>query len=314
MRSSTDWFRDLKWGVFCHYLAAPASSAGGAEVSAEDWNAQIDGFNVTGLAEQLAAVGAPYVFLTIGQNSGHYCAPNPTYDSCVGIAPSKCSRRDLVSDLHEALRARDIRLLVYLPSGAPAADPVGAERLQWQWGYEGGWPSWGTRTGRRLAAFQLKWEAVVRDWSLRWRDSVSGWWIDGCYFADEMYRHEDAPNFDSLTCALKAGNPDSIVAFNPGVKTPVICHTQCDDYTAGEVSDAFPVCPGRWVQGAQYHVLSYLGESWGRGRPRFADEFVLGYTRDVAAKQGVVSWDVPIAPDGLLSDAFLRQLAPLAQV
>ena len=29
MRASTDWFRDRKWGVFCHYLGAAPSSAGG---------------------------------------------------------------------------------------------------------------------------------------------------------------------------------------------------------------------------------------------------------------------------------------------
>jgi hypothetical protein len=49
---------------------------------------------------------------------------------------------------------------------------------------------------------------------------VSGWWIDGCYFADEMYRHEGNPSFRSFTAALKAGNPNGIVAFNPGVVVP----------------------------------------------------------------------------------------------
>lgn len=306
MRANTDWFRDARWGVFTHYLTD-------SQTSAEEWNAQVDAFDVEGLARQLAEIGAPYYFITLGQNSGHYCAPNATYDQLVGITPSKCARRDLISDLYQALAPRGITLLVYLPSGAPAADPVAMERLDWRWGYEGGWPTWGTpRTGERLAEFQLKWEAVIREWSLRWGRQIAGWWFDGCYFADEMYRHPEPPNFASFAAAAKAGNPDSLVAFNPGVLVPVICHSEYEDYTAGEIAEAFPVCPGRWVDGAQYHILSYLGERWCGTVPRFPDEFVIGYTKHVNAHEGVVTWDVPITPAGLIPEPFVRQLTTLS--
>ena len=43
----------------------------------------------------------------------------------------------------------------------------------------------------------------------RWGQKVWGWWFDGCYFADAMYRHPDAPNFASFAAAAKAGNPDA---------------------------------------------------------------------------------------------------------
>ncbi len=128
-RSNTDWFRDARWGVMTHYLGAPPSTAGGAELTAEMWNQQVDAFDVTGLADQLAATGAKYLLFTLGQNSGHFCAPNAAYDKLVGITPSKCSRRDLVADLAQALKARKMRLLVYLPSGAPAADRVARQKL-----------------------------------------------------------------------------------------------------------------------------------------------------------------------------------------
>lgn len=301
--ANTDWFRDARWGVFTHYLAPNDLSAG-------EWNAQVDQFDVQALSAQLASTGTRYYCITIGQNSGHYCAPNAAYDELVGIRPSKCAQRDLISDLYDALAPRGIKLMVYLPSGAPAADPIAMQRLEWKWGFEGEWPgAWNTqRTGKRLASFQRKWEAVVREWSLRWGQKVCGWWIDGCYFADEMYRHADAPNFRSFTEALKAGNSDSIVAFNPGVLVPVISHSDCEDYTAGEISDAFPVCPGRWVDGAQYHILSYLGDWWGGGNPRFTDGFVRGYTEYVNRKGGVVTWDVPIGKAGAIPQPFIDQL------
>ena len=109
--------REARWGLFLHFI-------GEAGWSAEDWNRQVDAFDVHGLARQLHELGAGYFCLTIGQNSGHFCAPNATYDKLVGITPSKCSRRDLIADLAVALEARNMRLMVYLPSGAPAADPV----------------------------------------------------------------------------------------------------------------------------------------------------------------------------------------------
>ena len=317
----TDWFHDARWGAFTHYLGAPPSSDGGGELTADAWNAQVDAFDVAGLAQQLEATQARYHFITLGQNSGHYCSPNATYDAIVGIQPSKCSRRDLVADIASALEPMGVRLLVYLPAGAPAADPVAMERLKWRWGYRGDWPKvhGGPTRGERLAEFQRHWEAVIREWSLRWGTRVHGWWIDGCYFADDMYRFDDEPNFASFAAALKAGNPHSIVAFNPGVRVPVICHSEHEDYTAGEIAEALPTCPGRWVERhghkAQYHILSYLGTTWCRGeRPRFPDDLAATYTRYVADRGGVVTWDVPIGADGLIPQPFVDQLAAIGRL
>ena len=65
IRANTDWFQQAGWGVFTHYLAP-------AGMPAEVWQAQVDAFDVKALADQLVAAGAPYTFITIGQNSGHY--------------------------------------------------------------------------------------------------------------------------------------------------------------------------------------------------------------------------------------------------
>ncbi|MHB0959076.1 MAG: alpha-L-fucosidase [Pirellulaceae bacterium] len=316
--AKTDWLFQARWGVMTHYLGAPPSSAGGAELSAEVWNAQVDAFDVDALAQQLASTGAKYLLFTIGQNSGHYCAPNATYDQLVGITPSKCSRRDLIADLAQALKAKDIRLMVYLPNGAPAADHVARQKLQWRWGRPGDWQLPGEPVGGRLVEFQRNWEAIVREWSQRWGRDVSGWWIDGCYFADQMYRFEDEPNFASFAAALKAGNPDALVAFNPGVLVPVVAHSKDEDYAAGEVDlgqlpEAVAQCPGRWLpceeSQVQFHILTFLGSSWCQGdRPRETDEKIVSYTRDLAAKGGVITYDVPIGKNGLIPQTFVDQL------
>ncbi len=320
---NADWLHEAKWGVLTHYLGAPPSTKGGAELTAEAWNKQVDAFDVQGLGDQLDSIGAKYIMMTLGQNSGHYCSPNATYDRLAGIRPSKCSRRDLIADLYKALEPRGIRLMVYLPAGAPAADPVARKKLKWLWGRKGGWQLPGEPIGGRLAEFQRNWEAVIREWSLRWGSHVSGWWIDGCYFADEMYRFDDEPNFASLAAALKAGNPRSLVAFNPGVKIPVICHTRHEDYTAGEarleqVPEAISTCPGRWIERdgrkVQYQILSFLGTSWCRGeRPALPDKTVIDYTRQLNAKGGAITWDVPIEKNGLIPQPFVDQLKAIGR-
>src|ERR1035438_7932060 len=116
----TDWLKEAKWGVFMHYMGDTVLK--GDELTIENWNKAVDSFDVKGLADQLASAGAGYFVLTLGQNSGYYCAPNAAYDRLTGIAPSKCAKRDLVADLSEALRVRRIRLMVYLPAGAPDRD------------------------------------------------------------------------------------------------------------------------------------------------------------------------------------------------
>ncbi|MGC9349434.1 MAG: hypothetical protein ACP5JG_14945, partial [Anaerolineae bacterium] len=240
-RPDMTWFRDARWGVFMHFLAHQASDRSPSTLTTESWNLTVDGFDVVGLAQQLDEVGAGYFFITLGQNSGFYLSPNATYDGLVGRGPSRCSDRDLVADLAAALEARGIPLLVYLPSHAPADDRVAVEGLRctpdWdasKWQLRPGRYLRTTKTDARLSAFQRNWEAVIAEWSRRWGRKVVGWWFDGCYYPEKLYLHEDPPNFHTFRAAAKAGNPESIVAFNPGVREAFDVNTPYEDYTSGE--------------------------------------------------------------------------------
>ena len=275
-RPNMDWFRDRKWGVFIHFLSPAWAEAMPEAARVAAWNKEVDAFDVKGLAAQLAQVGAGYFYLTLGQNSGYYCSPNAAYDARVGRVPSHCSRRDLIADLAAALAPYDIPLLVYLPSHAPADDRQAVEGLActpaWdasKWGLRPGRYLRNTETDERLSEFQRNWEAVIREWSERWGESVHGWWFDGCYHAKRMYMHPDEPNFDSFRAAVKAGNPESIVAFNPGVREAFIDNVAYEDYTAGEVADFLPVATvpswhvrlGRTVQGAQFPTTRWAAST-----------------------------------------------------
>lgn len=299
------WMKKARWGVMNHYLADWIARRKKMTMNVERWNNLIDRFDVEGLAKQIESVGAGYYLITIGQNSGFYLSPNAKYNSYVGIQPSKCSRRDLVADLYEALHRRGIKLMVYLPSGAPGGNRAAARALQWQ------------RGAYRNREFQLKWEQVIREWSVRWGKKVEGWWFDGCYWPNSMYRHAYPPNFATFANAARAGNPGSVVAFNPGVYNRLRSLTAHEDYLAGEINDLDRVEIKRAVDGkidgVQVHILSYLGQKWGMGSPRFNTEQVLKWSRDIRSKGGVITWDVPIQSNGLMSQPFMDQLTAVGK-
>ncbi len=301
-----DWMQQAKWGVMNHYLSDWQARVNHLTMSVEQWNKMVDAFDVEGLAKQLQSVGAPYYQIGIGQNSGYYLSPNAAYEELTGAAPGKCARRDLIADLAAALSKRGIRLMVYLPSGAPAGDKAADAALEWRNGPVAN------------IEFQRKWERIIREWSLRWGKKVSGWWFDGCYFPNTMYRAPEPPNFASFAAAARAGNPDAAVAFNPGVVYRLLSLTPYEDFTAGEIDKPELVTirratDGR-VDGTQIHMLSYLGETWGMGeKPRFTAEQVVEFTRKVTGQGGAVTWDVPVSMDGRIAEGFLEQLSAVGK-
>jgi hypothetical protein len=297
--------REARWGVMTHYLADWRARTDQLTMSVDQWNQLIDGFDVERMAGQLKSAGAGYYVITIGQNSGYYLSPNATYDRLTGIEPSKCSRRDLVADLSHALEKVGIKLIVYLPSGAPAQDRVAAEKLEWR---NGPYPN---------REFQLKWEQVIREWAKRWGNKVAGWWFDGCYFPNSMYRSPEAPNFASFAAAARTGNPARVLAFNPGVVYRMLSITPQEDFTAGEIDQPDRVTIRRAVDGkvdgAQIHVLSYLGRTWGMGDPRFAVTQVVDWSRKISEAGGVVTWDTPVERGGQIAAPFLEQLSAVGK-
>ncbi len=297
------WMKEARFGVMTHFISNWIRPRG--QMTIEEWNRLIDNFDVEGLAKQLESVGAAYYLITLGQGASFYIAPNPTFDKYVPAAVSRCARRDLVSDLYGPLHKRGIRLMVYSVPGPPLDDPAVAKGFRRDSDSPG---------GREVRS---RWQEVVRDWSMRWGDKVCGWWIDGLYTPNRSFRAPDPPNFASFVAALRAGNPASIVAFNGGVMDRAYSITPEEDYTAGEVEQpanfTFAHSENGKIDGAQVHMLTYLGKTWGRGEPRFSTEQVVEYSRKVADAGGAVTWDTPVQENGLISGPALEQLRAIGK-
>ncbi|MCX5644639.1 MAG: alpha-L-fucosidase [Phycisphaerae bacterium] len=288
--ANTDWFKDAGYGVFMHFLPGDAKGL-----------ALVNEFNVQALAGQLETLGAKYFVLTLGQNSGFFNAPNATYDRLTGYAPGeRCSTRDLPLDLYQALKSRGIRLMLYLPCQTPNADARAQKAF--------GLPQ-GKKDQPIDLEFAQKWAQVIQEWSDRYGDKVAGWWFDGGY--DHIKFNEAIAQVYAK--AVKHGNPNAIVTFNPGVK--LIRHTQAEDYTAGELNEPFDVLPAsRWVEGSQWHALTFLGAHWSARDTRFPTENWVQWVSTVVSKGGVVTldmgpnWNPQAGPISALAEAQMAQV------
>ncbi|QGQ97757.1 hypothetical protein EHS13_24145 [Paenibacillus psychroresistens] len=306
---NTDWFKEAQYGLFVHYMSELQNltpfnpkefDRGLHQDQVTDWNTCVNAFNVNLFAEQASQAGAAYVMFTLGQCSGYFCAPNSIYDAYTGhAAGEKCSERDLILDLHEALEAKGIKLMLYLIAHSPYGDQEASVAL--------GSPELAANGYHYLPTpvFRDRWSEVIKEWSDRYGSKIVGWWFDG-YYSDLYYNDVYCM---TLSKAAKSGNSDSIVAFNPGLV--IVKATIADDYTAGEqaVMELFP--EDRWVDGIQWHCLTFLGDFWAYTNNKLPDEEVVQYVKNCTDKQGVVTLDVGVYRDGSISPeqmGFLKNL------
>lgn len=145
---------------------------------------------------------------------------------------------------------------------------------------------------------------VIEEYSKRHGPKVKGWWLDNNIGKQDLQKQ--------LAAAARSGNPDALVAFSP----PKGFHRNSpfDDYTAGnEHAPRSARCAGRFVDGVQWHMLSYLGHNWGgvtkyKDKPRFNAETAARITKNIADHGGVVTWDVPHQPSGSIGNEIMDQL------
>ena len=287
---NTDWLKNARYGVFMHFLPGDAKSL-----------AQVKDFDVESLTAQVEAIGAKYFVLTLGQNSGFMNSPNPVYDRITGYKPGeRCSTRDLPLDLHRALNAHGIKLMLYLPCQVPNRD-IRAQKAF-------GLPQ-GARDQPIDINFARKWSAVIYEWSSRYKEKVAGWWFDGAY----QHVHFNDEIAQVYSDAVKRGNPKAIVTFNPGVR--LIRWSKAEDYTAGELNEPFDTLPvDRWVQGSQWHALTYIGSRWSARDTRYPDDRWAEWAGRVVSKGGVITldvgpnWNLDDGPIGSISNAQVAQL------
>ena len=296
---NTDWFMKAGYGVFVHYLwdlqdnAAELNSLG----RQTPWDECVGQFDVERFAGLMEEAGAGYVIFTMHQRTRYLIAPNATFDRLTGYEPGQaCATRDLVEDLYAALHRRGIPLMLYWTGDGPRQDAKAAKAL----GY----------SEKVSVEYVRKWASVVEEYSRRYGQKVAGWWVDGCY---PWIGYEDE-RLGIMAKALKAGNPKAIIALNVGVQDKVRAYSRYEDFTTGEQNEFKDIPDGRWVNGEQWHILSFLGSSfqgWGTPGSKYKKQQLVDYVGAVNSKGGVVSIDAMLYRDGGLDRSQMEVLRAL---
>ena len=291
-----EWMKDAKFGVFVHYL-------GGGD----KWNDKVNSFNVKSFADSIVQTKADYLIFTLGQNSGYYCSPNSTYNKYAGYqAGDRCSERDLPMEIADALAEHGIKLMLYLPSRSPQRDAQAMKGLE-------------DVHEQKPApqAFTKKWSEVITEWSKRYHLKVAGWWFDGSYNTAGWDDLSKKYNWNTWADAARAGNPYSVLAFNPGTRIDKAFSalTRQQDYTAGE-RNAFDSTPEKnpCPESLQWQLLTFMGSRWGAADgPHKSDTWTTNFIRKVNQQGGVVTIDVNISDDGKIYPPHLKQLIAIGK-
>ena len=311
MTHKTDWFRDKKWGMFIHLLNGVQNSPGRAAnmgAGSTDWSEYIEKLDADFIADQIAEVNAGYLCLTIMQRSKHMLAPNATYDRVTGYGPGEaCARRDFIEDMYQALSRRGVDLFLYYTGDGPLDDPQAGKAF----GYT-------SQNDKVPLEFVQKWAGVVEEYSRRYGKKVRAWWADGCY----AFIGYDEPKLKIMADAMKAGNPDALVALNIGVEKRVSAYSISDDFTTGEMNDFTDLPDSRFIGGSQWHTLSFLGippdgspyNGWCQPGVKYTGEYMRDYVTKVNERGGVVTIDVCMFRDGHIDKDQMEVLRALKGV
>lgn len=327
---NTDWMPG-KVGAFLHWWPT--------EKNLGDWQT----FDVQKLKAQLVAAEVDFFIFTLGQNSNYYNSPNDTYEELAGYKKGeRCSQRDIPAEIIAALKGTGIRFGLYSPAQPSFNDNQAEDRFGFkrrvQWNAD------------RLATDEgvKNWSKVLRVWAERYGKDVAIWWFDGVY--EKIGYKENHGRM--MREALKAGNPNMVMTFNNGsadwglypsweergdkdptfaekhpfrtwryrkddTKTEQRIGLSASDYIAGETEEPMGYMPqnGRWIEGFQYFILTYLGNNWSFPECRYPDDLWIPWLREYRAKGGCIAFDLGHDPKhpgkGVVVDRHINQLRRL---
>ncbi len=301
--NAKDWFAQSKYGLMFHYLPEAGMSSGPDGT----WDRTVANFRVDRFVSDVKKTGARYVVFSVGQVSGYYAAPNAFYEKQTGSRRGTfTSSRDLIADLAPALKAARIKLMVYMAVEGPTNAPdVVRSRFP-------------VTTDKAPPDTRRSVNAMLREWSLRWGASVSGWWLDGCYPGSD---YEDPAIGEQavteLMRSVKVGNPHAIAACNPKA-LQFRGQSPEQDFVAGEENtlQRYPQATPVHYKGKNltWHVVSYVGSNWGKHDLRFASNQVASYVKNVSDLGGVVTLDLGVNADGSLSAQQIETMKVVTRV
>ena len=320
----TSWMSQGKYRIFPHYqyrillgysIKTQPQFPNPSQMTAEGWNRFVDGFDVEGFARQMAESKVGWVIFCLDD---HYfawpCAPNKAFSDYTGYAPGeKCSRRDLIMDVADALNARGVKLICYFAGlNGYMKEPkvlAGLSDAVSRGQFNDKSPPSDECRKRRLA--------ILKEYADRYKDKVAGWWFDGMGLDMYQARPDDWGRIESI---VHTANPKAIIAFSYGDNEQACLCKGIDDYTGGDTwskQDLKQLAPQLLPpqEGILWHGKISCGNVYyGQGDDnQFSDQELINWINTCNRQGGVCTLDWPFDPKtGLLKDFGIAQLKRIA--
>lgn len=321
----TSWMVRQRFGVFLHYqyrillgysVRTKPQFPDPAQMTSDGWNRLVDGFDVKGFADQMAQAKVGWVILCIDD---HYfawsCSPNKALSDYTGYAPGqKCSRRDLVMDLAEALNAKGVKLICYFAGlNGYMKEPkvlAGLSDSGGRGGLNERKPPSAECRRRRLA--------VLEEYAGRFNDRIAGWWFDGLERNTYDFQTD---GWQTIGRIVHSVNASAVIAFSFGGNEQGCVCKGVDDFTGGDTwskQDLGRLTPARLPAqaGILWHGKIYCGNVYhGQGDAnQFTDRQLIDWINTCNRQGGLCTLDWPIEPrTGLLKDFGFAQLRRVAR-
>ena len=231
--------RETGYGIGFHWTTRTMPREG----EPKPFEEAVEAFDVDAFVEQAVEAGAGHVLFTCTHSHHWLCCPNPEVDRIV--AGHTC-RRDLLMELADGLAAAGIRLMVYYNHNIYPHSPD---------------TEWREACGITLAdrsTYHDNYCRLIAWMGEHYGPKLMAWWFDGGYHLNE---DPNAP-WERFTAAAKAGFPDRLVCYNPGIERHQV-YTECQDYWAGELCRLNYIPRGPLTPGGLpwYAFVSWHGDS-----------------------------------------------------
>ena len=198
-------------------------------MTAKEWNQLVDGFDVRGFAKQMAKAKVGWVIFCLDD---HYfawpCSPNSKFTEFTGYGPGeKCSKRDLIMDVADALNAKGIKLIVYYAglNGYQKEPKILA----------GLGDTFRGNTGEKTppsAESRRKRLEILKEYADRFGNKIAGWWFDTP--GKETY-NEKPYDWWAINSIVHNANPKAVIALAQGGMSMMGPLVQgIDDYSGGD--------------------------------------------------------------------------------
>lgn len=323
---NTKWMTDAKYGIFMHYQYrillgfSTRTNPKFPEVSkmtSKEWNQFVNGFDVKGFANQMAKAKIGWVLFGIDDAYfGWSCAPNKTFNKYTGYLPGeKCSNRDLIMDVTNALNKKGIKVIIYYAGlNGWMMDPKSVSGLKddpvLRGVLGGAVPPSAECRKRRLE--------ILKEYADRYGDKIAGWWFD--IMEPDSYS-EKPDDWTTLTSIVKNANPKAVIAMSHGGNEFECVKPGIDDYTAGDTwsrQDLSVLTPRlKPVSGnILWHGKIYCGDIYhGQGNANmFSDKELIDWIKSCNEQGGVCTLDWPFDPKtGLIKDFGLKQMISISK-